>query len=875
MEVQRLISPALSLSPKKAEARSSSGEQAPVPGEGHGYLGVFVPNTSLAETSIAGRLLNSEVPAQYDPLLKNMCFRLMSAVRPSWRFADALRDYQDRTGKKAAVVMGFQPFFNEGSWEWQEFPEAFCNAVYNNVCNAGTLERSVPMITWEPWTFEGRDHSKYLLDEIIDAVNTKKGSLYEYMSRWAKAAKKYGKPIMLRPMHEMNCDTYPWRGLANGGDMDEVSLVKKGSDGSYSALVDPSRNKGNGISDGPERYIAAWLKIRELFKKEGAENVSFVWCANNDSRPSPTEKGTKDDRSTSPWKWNSMGSYYPGDENVDWVGFDGYQTDATNKTCDDVFAPFEQFLEQYKPNRPLAICEIGSRPSNLRDAFFARAFEKAKANRFKLVMLFNVDKEQDWDIFSPVWGLSDKNNTLYNRHFAALAAYRAGTSDGYFLGASGEPSVTSYVSNSPSILPSGTSYAGYTESLPPETGRLVREQEWNEKRKMAYIDFQKFVANIGKRLQLMKNAPLDQKYMMICSAVEAYEKMITQYSEVYAEDIGVNSENGIDVAKQDLFKALLGLLSSIPKDNNAYLLALVKVKSLLFSWNKEWDLDDKNIPKEVVRIDYNTNAMKELLPFALVKTGKKDASGKDIYDYRPIMVGTQPLPSPVYGVCETIIELALNDEYCKKNEVNFDEAARWGLIASALSTEAALLLQYYYQYYPLDPKETEILMKDVRKLIARSWMYSVKKVAALGWKGSSPKALAKKLLNDEWALTAAKKREASDFHLRCELDFMMAQCEVENSKPTSDGKAKALSTYSRLLNDQYVSSDLKGRVKRAYIRLLLLQGGKEANSKALALLNETVNMDEKNRKKTDEGRTKLQERWASNVFKPEALDIHP
>ncbi|MFC7534807.1 glycosyl hydrolase [Actinoplanes sp. GCM10030250] len=124
-------------------------------------------------------------------------------------------------------------------------------------------------------------------------------------------------------------------------------------------------------------YIAAWKYVREIFRKERADNVSWVWC--------PTAEGFI--RGEAP-------DFYPGDDQVDW-------------TCVDVYAGFEfqpigklmgPFLDwaAQRP-KPIVIGEFGvakawgsaSRVAWLKDA--ERTF---KANRqIKAVAYFESDPE--------------------------------------------------------------------------------------------------------------------------------------------------------------------------------------------------------------------------------------------------------------------------------------------------------------------------------------------------------------------------------------------------------------------------------------------------------------------------------------------------
>jgi beta-mannanase len=139
---------------------------------------------------------------------------------------------------------------------------------------------SIPHITWEPWT----GGTPYALDVIIN------GRWDSYIAGYANQAKFWSKPLFIRVGHEMNGDWYPWGGKNNGG-----SIVNGFGDSTK--------------PDGPERFISAFRHIRHVFDSVGVANVSWIWSPNNFSSTSDT--------------WNSPESYYPGDDVVDWIGFDG------------------------------------------------------------------------------------------------------------------------------------------------------------------------------------------------------------------------------------------------------------------------------------------------------------------------------------------------------------------------------------------------------------------------------------------------------------------------------------------------------------------------------------------------------------------------
>jgi Glycosyl hydrolase family 26 len=173
---------------------------------------------------------------------------------------------------------------------------------------------SVPVITWEPW-LSGFSSDDY--PALRDAAQRDKNGmkdvaagLYDtYITQWARAAKKLNKTILLRPGHEMNdAYRYPWG---------------------------PQNND-------PQDFVAAWRHIHDIFSKEGATKVVWIW---------------------SPHPAYDFKQYYPGDGYVDYVGAGvlNYGTVAVWSrwwSFDQIFGSRYPDLSAY--GKPIIITEFGS-----------------------------------------------------------------------------------------------------------------------------------------------------------------------------------------------------------------------------------------------------------------------------------------------------------------------------------------------------------------------------------------------------------------------------------------------------------------------------------------------------------------------------------
>jgi beta-mannanase len=221
----------------------------------------------------------------------------------------------------------------------------------------------IPMITFEPWSRpedykapRPEDQPEFSLTRILS------GKYDDYIRHWAFELGKIPAPIFFRPMHEMNGNWYPWAGCVNGNR--------------------------------PEDFIETWRYLRSIFREALCDNLSWVWAPYAHSVPD--EPG------------NEMGLYFPGVQEVDWLGLDGYNW-GTNRewsrweSFPTIFAEGYERLTALAPEKPYMIAEMGcAEKGGSKPEWIAEAFE-ALSNRFtriKALILFNVDKECDWRLES-------------------------------------------------------------------------------------------------------------------------------------------------------------------------------------------------------------------------------------------------------------------------------------------------------------------------------------------------------------------------------------------------------------------------------------------------------------------------------------------
>lgn len=246
--------------------------------------------------------------------------------------------FESLTGKNLDVILVYQ------AWEggWKDFQSQWVTNAYAN--------GSIPMITWEPWNYSfGVNQPNYRLSRITN------GYFDTHIINYARAAKNTGKEIYLRPMHEMNGNWYPWSESANGNQ--------------------------------PGDYVRAWKHMVDIFRREGATNVKYVWC------PNVTYSGS-----------TPLSGLFPGDDYVDFVCMDGYNWGNTNGGWQSFSTIFSVTYNQITAmsSKPVIIGEMasaeqgGSKPSWILDAY-----QKIKTMpRIVVVNWFNANKEKDWRVNS-------------------------------------------------------------------------------------------------------------------------------------------------------------------------------------------------------------------------------------------------------------------------------------------------------------------------------------------------------------------------------------------------------------------------------------------------------------------------------------------
>jgi hypothetical protein len=197
------------------------------------------------------------------------------------------------------------------------------------------------------------------------------GDQDQYIDSFAHQAAAYGHPVFLRFAWEMNGSWMDYSSSANGPDA--------------------------------TGYILAWQHVVSRFRMASASNVRFIWCPNEDD--SPNVEG------------NHLENYWPGEDWVDILGFDGYnwsnqeptRGDGSWRTFEQVCASPYARLADLSPDLPIWVCELGTTeadagdpPGATKQRWFLDMFATQKYPRLQAVVYFSEDDttsvRRDWRI---------------------------------------------------------------------------------------------------------------------------------------------------------------------------------------------------------------------------------------------------------------------------------------------------------------------------------------------------------------------------------------------------------------------------------------------------------------------------------------------
>jgi Glycosyl hydrolase family 26 len=186
-----------------------------------------------------------------------------------------------------------------------------------------------------------------------------------YLRSFADSVRNYGHAVVIGFGHEMNAPWYSW---------------------------------GYGHTS-PAAFVAAWQHVVTVFRKQGADNVTWLWTINADTPM------------TGP-----IGSWWPGAGYVTWVGIDGYYYQPS-----DTFASvFGKTIGQVRgiADKPVLLSETAVGPEAGQAQKIPGLFTGMR--QYKTLGLVWFDIAQDDGLYHQNWRIEDSP--------PAEAAFRAGAS---------------------------------------------------------------------------------------------------------------------------------------------------------------------------------------------------------------------------------------------------------------------------------------------------------------------------------------------------------------------------------------------------------------------------------------------------------------
>lgn len=204
-------------------------------------------------------------------------------------------------------------------------------------------------VTWEPWDPAGPKSRQpaYALSKILA------GRYDPYISRWARGAAAYRRPVTVRLMHEANGNWYPWSPGVNGNTA--------------------------------AQYRTAWRHVVDLVRKQGATNVLWEWA------PNQVYTGS-----------TPLQPLWPGPAHVDSIGISAYNWGTGRRwhqwtEFKDLWPATIAEVRTFSP-KPIGVAETGSvSAGGDQAAWMSNMFNNTKGLSY--VTYFDVKRpEADWRV---------------------------------------------------------------------------------------------------------------------------------------------------------------------------------------------------------------------------------------------------------------------------------------------------------------------------------------------------------------------------------------------------------------------------------------------------------------------------------------------
>ena len=174
-------------------------------------------------------------------------------------------------------------------------------------------------MTWESAPAQTGNDQKYVPGYTNQDIIS--GKFDAYLTKYAQALKANGQPMVIRLDHEMNGSWYNW-------------------------------SEGSAQQNAAGSYVAMWQHVHQVFADAGANDyVIWNWA------PSRIDKLGNAKYQTLAY----LKQYYPGPDQVDWVGMSGYyRTASETPSFTNTFGATVDQLRQIAPDKKILLSEVGA-----------------------------------------------------------------------------------------------------------------------------------------------------------------------------------------------------------------------------------------------------------------------------------------------------------------------------------------------------------------------------------------------------------------------------------------------------------------------------------------------------------------------------------
>jgi len=196
------------------------------------------------------------------------------------------------------------------------------------------------------------------------------GDYDSYLRAFADAVRNFGHPVVIGFGHEMNATWYSW---------------------GYGHVP-------------PRTFVAAWRHVVTVFRQQGADNVTWMWTIQADTR------GT-----------GPIREWWPGSQYVTWVGIDGYYYKPSD-TFATVFGPTIAQVKSFT-GKPVLLSETAVGPEAGQAAKIQDLFRGMAA--YGTLGLVWFDITQNDGIYHQNWRIEDSRAAAESFRLAAQKYLRS------------------------------------------------------------------------------------------------------------------------------------------------------------------------------------------------------------------------------------------------------------------------------------------------------------------------------------------------------------------------------------------------------------------------------------------------------------------